>query len=427
MNNSKINYMNLFNKLQYDKPLSNDDIKYESFADYFIDDIDIKKLSPERFEYYKDLIEIFNKKPSVLYNILKKYYRFKNIKEKEKKLLNELAYNKMDDNVLTQYDIEQFKSDMGETGIDKLKNILMQMNKVATNSNTSGRKAGGGRIVGGGPGNSGTHGGTDTPSAANTPGTGNAVVSDNTQKEELIRESKFRNILKKEYDISNLNNLNQNIIDKNDYKYKGENKLKDISDEIDRFNDGDIDEDTIKYKLQKFENDPNNQLNDLQITIDDRLVFILSTFFIRYFSVILIQWCIDINLIKTFDEGFMYYAAIYLSIFWFIVLFVNIENRIQIDYMNFDSFINSIRSLFYYYYMGTNGITRLFVHSCILLVLLLIPIILNIKQKNSEDDDDDDDKNNKIMNKSERTKLIKSLSLFTIYIWILTSIIAMKF
>lgn len=412
MNNSKINYMNLFNKLQYDKPLSNDDVKYESFADYFIDDIDIKKLSPERFEYYKDLIEIFNKNPSVLYNILKKYYRFKNIKEKEKKLLSELAYNKKDDNVLTQYNIEQFTSDLGETGIDKLKNILMQMNKVATNSNSV-RKT-----FGGGPMNEATGAGQ---------GNSNPDVSDINNKEELINESKFRNILKKEYDIANLDKINQNIIDKNDYKYKGENKLKDISDEIDRFNDGDIDEDTIKYKLQKFENDPNNQLNDLQITIDDRLVFILSTFFIRYFSVILIQWCIDINLIKTFDEGFMYYAAIYLSIFWFIVLFVNIENRIQIDYMNFDSFINSIRSLFYYYYMGTNGITRLFVHSCILLVLLLIPIILNIKQKNSEDDDDDDDKNNKIMNKSERTKLIKSLSLFTIYIWILTSIIAMKF
>lgn len=388
MNNSKkIRYMNLFNKLQYDKPNSDDDVKYESFADYFIDDIDIKKLSPKRFEYYKDLIEIFNKNPDVLYNILKKYYRFKNVKENEKKLLNELAYNKKDDNVLTQYDIEKFISDTGDTNLDKLKKILMKMNDVATTTSNTDMRGGGGVA-------------------------------------ELIKESKFRNILKKEYDITNLDKLNQNIIDKNDYKYKGENKLKDISDEIDRFNDGDIDEDTIKYKLQKFENDPNNQLNDLQISIDDRLVFILSTFFIRYFSVILIQWCIDINLIKTFDEGFMYYAAIYLAIFWLIVLFINIENRIQIDYMNFDSFINSIRSLFYYYYMGTNGITRLFVHSCILLVLLLIPIILNVKQKK---DDDDDENDNKLMTKSERTKLLKSLSLFTIYIWILTSIIAMKF
>ena len=61
-------------------------------------------------------------------------------------------------------------------------------------------------------------------------------------------------------------------------------------------------------------------------------------------------------------------------------------------------------------------------------MLLLIPIILNIKQNNDDDDEDDEyEDDNKIMNKTERTKLIKSLSLFTIYIWILTSIIAMKF
>ena len=117
-----------------------------------------------------------------MYNILKKYYRFKNIKEKEKKLLNELAYNKMDDNVLTQYDIEQFKSDMGNTGIEKLKNILMIMNEVATKPNSV-RKT-----LGGDPMNEATGAGQ---------GNSNPDVSDINNKEELIRESKFRNILKK--------------------------------------------------------------------------------------------------------------------------------------------------------------------------------------------------------------------------------------
>ena len=68
----------------------------------------------------------------------------------------------------------------------------------------------------------------------------------------------------------------------------------------------------------------------------------------------------------------MYYAIIYLSIFWFIVFFVNIDNNIQVDYMNFDNFMNSIRSVLYYYYMGTNGISRLFVHCSLILVLLII-------------------------------------------------------
>ncbi len=162
----------------------------------------------------------------------------------------------------------------------------------------------------------------------------------------------------------------------------------------------------------------------LELTIEDRLVFIITTFFIRYISLILIQWSVDINIIKSFEEGFFFYAVIYISIFWFIVLFVNIDNAVKIDYMNFDNFMNSIRSIFYYFYMGTNGITRLLVHSCIICVLLIVPIILNIKKKS--DIEESENKDN-IISYDERKKLSKSLSLFTIFIWILTSIIATKF
>jgi len=97
---------------------------------------------------------------------------------------------------------------------------------------------------------------------------------------------------------------------------------------------------------------------------------------------------------------------------------------VKIDYMNFDNFMNSIRSIFYYFYMGTNGITRLLVHSCIICVLLIVPIILNIKKKS--DIEESENKDN-IISYDERKKLSKSLSLFTIFIWVLTSIIATKF
>ena len=49
-------------------------------------------MSPERFNYYKELISIFNRNPQILYNILKKYYRHKDIKENEAKYLKQLAY-----------------------------------------------------------------------------------------------------------------------------------------------------------------------------------------------------------------------------------------------------------------------------------------------------------------------------------------------
>ena len=87
----KMKFITLFNKLQYERPID-DEMSTESFADYLIDDIDLKKMAPDRFNYYKDLIAIFNKRPQLLYNILKKYYRFQDIKEKEKKHINKLSY-----------------------------------------------------------------------------------------------------------------------------------------------------------------------------------------------------------------------------------------------------------------------------------------------------------------------------------------------
>jgi hypothetical protein len=257
---------------------------------------------------------------------------------------------------------------------------------------------------------------------------GKLVIKGGENPLENYKESSFRDVLKRSFDMSNVSKLNKKIYKKEETDNKEEetdNKIGDFNKQIDDYNDDDIKIPiNIKKKLLKFENDPNNTFTYLELTIEDRLVFIIATFFIRYISLILIQWSVDINIIKSFEEGFFFYAVIYISIFWFIVLFVNIDNAVKIDYMNFDNFMNSIRSIFYYFYMGTNGITRLLVHSCIICVLLIVPIILNIKKKS--DIEESENKDN-IISYDERKKLSKSLSLFTIFIWILTSIIATKF
>jgi hypothetical protein len=227
--------------------------------------------------------------------------------------------------------------------------------------------------------------------------------------------------------MSNVSKLKKKIYNKTpNGSDENDNDIDKFNTKMDEYNDGDKGKPSkaiIKKKLLEFENDPNNTFTYLELTIEDRLVFIITTFFIRYIALILIQWSVDINIIKSFEEGFFYYAVVYISIFWFIVLFVNIDNSVKIDYMNFDNFMNSIRSIFYYFYMGTNGITRLLVHSCIICVLLIVPIILNIKKKNEFEDDNKEN----IISYEERKKLSKSLSLFTIFIWVLTSIIATKF
>jgi len=202
--------------------------------------------------------------------------------------------------------------------------------------------------------------------------------------------------------------------------------------EIDKFNypqtgGGSGGSDMIK-KINDFENDINNPIEAFEIKFEDRLVFIIATFFIRYVAVSIIQRGIDSNLVKTFYEGFIYYGVIYILLFWFIVLFINIDNNYTVDYIDVNNLAIYIRSVFYYFYMGTNGISRLAIHSLLILVIIVIPILLNIKNTKARDTLNEDDEDEvKLLSLEERTKLSKALSLFTLFIWILTSIIASKF
>ena len=379
----KIKFANIFNNNTYDPDKDDDEDAYDiSPADILIQDIDLKRNYNSRYRFYTELLKIYNKNPKIIKKVYTKLNAIKDLNGMEKKLLSELIY----------YNNKPDKTTGGS-------------GRGNRSSSKSDRRDGGGG--------------------------GDGVL-------EGYKESKLRDVLKKDYDMPNISKLNKNINEKNPNSDKDTgDKITDFNKQIDNYYDHIEDDEgkteniaeldkNIKKKIIEFENDPENTFNYLELTIEDRLVFIITTFFIRYLSLILIQWSVDINIIKSFEEGFFYYAVIYLAIFWFIVLFVNIDNTTKVDYMNFDNFMNSIRSVFYYFYMGTNGITRLLVHSCIICVLLIVPIILNIK-KSTYIEEENDDKDKNIISYEERKKLSKSLSLFTIFIWVLTSIIATKF
>lgn len=373
----KIKFANIFTNNIYEPENDDDNMNDISIADLLIQDIDLKKNYNSRYKFYIELLKIYNKNPKIIKRIYTKLNAIKDLNNREKKLLSELNYY----NSITE---KEKKTPEQE----------------ATPSGTAQAQAGGGK----------------------------SIIKGGENPLESYKESKFRDVLKRSFGMSNVSKLKKKIYKKTgDKEEETDNKIGDFDKDIDEYNDSNKnkeDSSNIKKKLLEFENDPNNTFTYLELTIEDRLVFIITTFFIRYISLILIQWSVDINIIKSFEEGFFYYAVIYISIFWFIVLFVNIDNTVKIDYMNFDNFMNSIRSIFYYFYMGTNGITRLLVHSCIICVLLIVPIILNIKKKSEIEESENKDN---IISYDERKKLSKSLSLFTIFIWVLTSIIATKF
>ena len=261
-------------------------------------------------------------------------------------------------------------------------------------------------------------------------------------EEELKQKYLYTQKYKDGIDEAELEKLLKLKSDNSDNLYNDQysnNKIVQLSSYIDIFNNKRIsggeptpkDYEDIIAKLKDFENDPKNPIDALEIKFEDRLVFIIATFFIRYVAISMIQRGIDINLITTFYDGFIYYGCIYLVLFWFVVLFINIDDKYTTKYIDTSGFINYIRSLFYYFYMGTNGISRLLIHSLLLIVIIIIPIILNIKNKNNintKDDTGDTDTAPIVMlTLEERTKLSKLLSVFTLFIWILTSIIATKF
>jgi len=373
----KIKFANIFTNNIYEPENDDDNMNDISIADLLIQDIDLKKNYNSRYKFYIELLKIYNKNPKIIKRIYTKLNAIKDLNNREKKLLSELNYY----NSINEQNQEE--------------------NPPAPVTVT----------------------GTGSGSASG----GKSIIKGGEHPLESYKESKFRDVLKRSFGMSNVSKLKKKIYKNDDKEEETDNKIGVFDKEIDEYNDDnktDTSKIEIKKKLLEFENDPNNTFTYLELTIEDRLVFIITTFFIRYISLILIQWSVDINIIKSFEEGFFYYAVIYISIFWFIVLFVNIDNTVKIDYMNFDNFMNSIRSIFYYFYMGTNGITRLLVHSCIICVLLIVPIILNIKKKSEIEESENKDN---IISYDERKKLSKSLSLFTIFIWVLTSIIATKF
>ena len=223
----------------------------------------------------------------------------------------------------------------------------------------------------------------------------------------MKNDYEFKNV--EEKDDKELDNPIQTFIDE---FYKANNEYNKSTDEANK--ELELKKDIVKA-VDKFDNNDMNPLDILEIKNDDRIVFMAMTFAIRYVTLLLVYWCVDIDMIKSFNEAFMLFTLIYIIIFWFIVMIINVN--MSPDSLGDSSIIGKIQSVLYYFYFKINGIGRLLIHTVLILLLLIIPVI--IKSENKTDD--------KPLTYEERIKLFNTLSLFTIFMWIFTSIIATKY
>jgi len=174
------------------------------------------------------------------------------------------------------------------------------------------------------------------------------------------------------------------------------------------------------YYKYKDEINPDN----LQIKFIDRVIFIATTFIIRFITLMIIDWGLTTNLINNFYRAFLYYCLIYILFFVFIVMIVNVIIHYPLIELFSNMRIINIPNLFYYFYIYTNGYMRLLIHIFLIIVLLFIPYIINIDKINFIRSEEK--KVNISYDYEKKKKIMDSISIFSFIIWILTSIIASK-
>jgi hypothetical protein len=395
-----------------------------------IDDNDLSDFNKERLKFYVELNKTVKNNPKILKKLINKYNGVTRRKVYEKDIYRNIISNKSK--------LKDTNNDLFELIKENLKDndkpsptVPLAPDAEATSLQAStGTQSGGRRIKGGA---------LDFKKYFESDENGDKLIkefnnSNKQSKKDLIKQ------LKKEYTLNNVteDDDDTNFQDKensmqkfiNEY-FSANEKYKKVKND----NEGNVGKDGeegIKAKkaiedaetelktnvvnaVDEFDNDPMNSLDILAIKNDDRIVFIVITFVIRYITLLLVNWCVEIDIIRSFNQAFMLFSFIYIIIFWLIVMIINVN--ISPEYSGETSIIGKVQSVLYYFHFRINDIGRLLAHTLLIILLLIIPIIIKKEEK----------KNDEPLTYDERIDLYKTLSLFTIFMWIFTSIIASKY
>jgi len=183
-----------------------------------------------------------------------------------------------------------------------------------------------------------------------------------------------------------------------------------------------IDINKIKQVYTKYENIPAYNPDRLKINMYDRYIFIAVTFIIRFIALSFIYWGLNSNIVNNFKKAFIYYSFVYIIFFIFITALVNIIYFYPIMQLFSSTSIIQLPNLLYYFYIQINGMSSLLIHIGIIITLLFIPFILVMDKKGERQDI-----TNITYDYKQKDRIYNSISTFSLVIWILTSIIALRF
>lgn len=164
-----------------------------------------------------------------------------------------------------------------------------------------------------------------------------------------------------------------------------------------------------KELLEEWKDDPIYSPVVEAISTTDRIVFIAITYAFRAITLYLIEWSLHNRMITSFERAFWYYLFIYISMFILLVMVVNIQTENP-----------ALRMMFYYVNTGIKGGTlRVYIHCLAQLLLIIIPFILRETSSSTSQAP-------MYLTFKDRQNIITTLSQFTLFVWILTSAIALR-
>lgn len=173
--------------------------------------------------------------------------------------------------------------------------------------------------------------------------------------------------------------------------------------------DGKIDESLItNEEIERYKKDPIFSPEIEKVTMTDRVIFIAATYIIRAISMFMLEWAVHTNFVNTFVKGFSLYFGVYICIFLLLYILTNAKEDDEI-----------FRMIFYYIYTKSEdgqGVVRILLH--LLCILMLIPIPFVVREYREFEKDS--------MTFVEKRTILNGVSRFTMYVWILTSIVALK-
>ena len=168
----------------------------------------------------------------------------------------------------------------------------------------------------------------------------------------------------------------------------------------------------LEQAINKYYEDPELSPNIDKVNLRDRGIFVVLTFIIRAIALFITEWSIYSGFINTFSQSFNMYFGIYLCIFVLVLILTNSNNE-DITFFN---------QLFFYINADSEdgkGVMRILLQiTCIFFILPIPYMVKDFRMK--------DKTPNRVLTYTDKSNIYYSVDKFTLFTWILTSIVALS-